>query len=119
MMAARSDKAVGRVYYITSPSSCFWEELVAVSQPALGFKKLYRVSLPKPFVYLLSMVIGSSGLLSGKPPLLNRDKANELVQDYWVCSPERAMLDIGFTAGTTLAEGVAKTICWYRRKGWL
>jgi len=119
MMAARSDKAVGRVYYITSPSSCFWEELVAVSQPALGFKKLYRVSLPKPFVYLLSMVIGSSGLLSGKPLLLNRDKANELVQDYWVCSPERAMLDIGFTAGTTLAEGVAKTICWYRRKGWL
>ena len=119
MMAARSDKAVGRTYYITSPRSYSWDEIIAASKPELGFKKLYRVSLPDPFVFLVGTLIGSASSLFGKPALINRDKANELVQDYWVCSAEQAELDFGFTAVTSLAEGIAKTISWYRRQGWL
>ncbi|NMW20256.1 MAG: NAD-dependent epimerase/dehydratase family protein [Chlorobiaceae bacterium] len=119
MMAACSERAVGRIYYITSSSSFSWDEVIAAARPVLGFKKLHRILLPKPFVFFAGMVIGAAGLLFGKPPLLNRDKANELVQDYWVCSPEQSERDLGFTAETSLAEGVAATIFWYRRKGWL
>ncbi len=119
MMAARADKSVGRIYYITSRHSCSWDDLIAASQPVIGFKNLLKVSLPKPLVYLVGLVIGSAGMLSGKPSLINRDKANELVQDYWVCSPEQAELDFGFNAGTSLDEGVAKTISWYFRQGWM
>ena len=119
MMAARADKSVGRIYYITSRHSCSWDDLIAASQPVIGFKKLLKVSLPKPLVYLVGLVIGSAGVFSGKPSLINRDKANELVQDYWVCSPDQAELDFGFNAGTSLDEGVAKTISWYYRQGWM
>ena len=119
MMAARSDKAAGRVYYVTSLRSYSWDEIIAASQPLLGFKKLHRVSLPDPLVFLVGSVLGSAGLLFGKPALISRDKANELVQDYWVCSAEQARLDFSFTAVTALAEGIAKTISWYHRKGWL
>ena len=119
MMAARSDKAAGRVYYVTSLRSYSWDEIIAASQPLLGFKKLHRVSLPDPLVFLVGSVLGSAGLLFGKPALISRDKANELVQDYWVCSAEQAQLDFSFTAVTALAEGIAKTISWYHRKGWL
>ena len=119
MMAARSDRAKGRIYYITFPHSSSWNELIAASQPILGFKKLFKISLPDPLVFFVGMVIGSAGSLSGKPALISRDKANELVQDYWVCSPQQALLDFGFTASTSLAEGIAKTISWYRRQGWL
>ena len=119
MMAARADKSVGRIYYITSRHSCSWDDLIAASQPVIGFKKLLKVSLPKPLVYLVGLVIGSAGVFSGKPSLINRDKANELVQDYWVCSPDQAELDFGFNAGTSLDEGVAKTISWYFRQGWM
>ena len=119
MTAARSDRAAGRIYYITSLRSSSWDELIAAARPVLGFKKLLRVELPKPVVFFVGMVVGAVGSLFGKPPLINRDKANELVQDYWVCSPEQAQLDFGFTAVTSLAEGVSKTISWYRRQGWL
>jgi len=119
MMAARSDRAVGRIYYITSRFPCSWDDLIAASQQVLGLKKLHRVSLPKPLVFLVGLVIGATGSLTGKPQLINLDKANELVQDYWVCSPEQAQLDFGFTAGTSLVEGVGKTISWYRHQGWL
>ena len=119
MMAVRSDKAAGNIYYLTSPRSYSWDEIIAASKPELGFKKLHRVSLPDPFVFLVGMLIGSASSLFGKPALINRDKANELVQDYWVCSAEQARLDFGFTASTSLVEGIAKTISWYRRQGWL
>jgi len=119
MSAARSERAEGRIYYITSLQSCSWDEVIDAARPVLCFKKLYRVSLPKPLVFLVGMVIGAGGAISGKPALINRDKANELVQDYWVCSPVQAEHDLGFTAGISLTEGVAKTISWYRHKGWL
>ncbi len=119
MMAARSEEAVGRTYYITSPRSLSWDDVITASKPVLGFSKLYKLSLPQSFVFFLGTVIGAAGSLLGKPALINRDKANELVQNYWVCSPERALHDLGFTARTTLADGVAKTVDWYQRKGWL
>jgi len=119
MMAARSVQAVGRIYYITSSCSLSWDDVIAAAKPVLGFSKLHKVSLPQPFVFFLGTVIGAAGSLWGKPALISRDKANELVQNYWVCSPEQAWQDFGFTARTTLADGVAKTIDWYRRKGWL
>jgi nucleoside-diphosphate-sugar epimerase len=119
MMAARSGKAAGQLYYITSHQSWSWDDVIAAARPALGFQKLYRFSLPLPLVFLVGSVIGAAGTLTGKPALINRDKANELVQDYWVCSPEKAERDLGFIACTPLKAGVATTIEWYRRKGWM
>ncbi len=119
MMAARSEAAAGGIYYITSPRSSSWDELIAAAQPVLGFTKIHKLSLPKPLLFFVATLIGAAGSLRGVPALINRDKANELVQDYWVCSPRQAEIDFGFRAGTTLAEGVAKTIAWYRQQGWL
>ena len=119
MMAARSLQAVGHIYYITSHCSLSWDDVVAAAKPALGFSKIFRFTLPQPFVFLLGTVIGAAGSLLGKPALISRDKAHELVQNYWVCSPELARQDFGFAAQTTLADGIAKTIDWYRQKGWL
>jgi nucleoside-diphosphate-sugar epimerase len=119
MMAARSKQAVSQTYYITSPCSWSWDDVIAAAKPMLGFRKLYKVSLPQPFVFFVGALIGAAGSLFGKSALISRDKANELVQSYWVCSPEQARLDFGFAARTTLADGVAQTIDWYRRKGWM
>jgi len=119
MAAARSDSATGSTYYITSAQSWSWEDVIAAARPALGFGRLHRIRLPQPLVRLIGVAGGLLGALSGKPPLINRDKANELVQDYWVCSPEKAAAELGFIAGTTLEEGVAKTVEWYREKRWM
>ncbi|NHQ59372.1 NAD-dependent epimerase/dehydratase family protein [Chlorobium sp. BLA1] len=119
LLAARAEKAVGELYYLTSPCSFSWDDVIAAARPVLGFSRLYNVSLPVPLVFLAGTLFGAAGALTGKSPLINRDKANELVQDYWVCSPEKAERDLGFIAGTPLDKGVAITIDWYRRKGWM
>jgi len=119
LMAARSPQAVGRVYNITSRCSWSWDDVITASQPLLGFGRLWKISLPQPLLFFIGSVIGAASFLGGTPPLINRDKVNELVQDYWVCSSEQAQQDFGFTAGTTLVEGIATTIEWYRLNGWL
>lgn len=119
MAAARSDRAAAQIYYLSSPDSCSWEEFAAASRPVLGFGSLRSIRLPDALVILLGAVGGVVGRLSGKPPLINRDKVNELVQDYWVCSARKAAKELGFIAGTPLVEGVAETVAWYRMKGWL
>ncbi len=119
MRAARSEAAAGGVYYITSPRSSSWDELIAAAQPVLGFSSIRKFSLPEPLLFFVATLLGAVGSLRKKPALINCDKVNELVQDYWVCSSGRAERDFGFRAETSLAEGVAKTIFWYRQKGWL
>ncbi|WP_076792083.1 NAD(P)-dependent oxidoreductase [Chlorobium sp. KB01] len=119
MLSARSEKAAGQIYYITSPRSLSWDDVIAAARPVIGFQRLYKVALPIPLVFFVGNIIGAAAVFTGRPALINRDKANELVQDYWVCSPEKAERDLGFIAGTPLDKGVAITIDWYRRKGWM
>lgn len=119
LMALDSATAAGRDYFITSPRGYAWEEVIDAARPELGFRRLLRINLPKPLVFGLGAVLGGVAKLTGKPALINRDKANELVQDYWVCSPEKAQRELDFTASTPLDEGVAETLRWYRQQGWL
>ncbi|MBV5328066.1 MAG: NAD-dependent epimerase/dehydratase family protein [Chlorobium sp.] len=117
--AASADASCGKRYFITSPEACSWDSLILAAKPVLGFRRLFRVALPGPLVYILGSVLEIAGTLAGKAALINRDKANELLQDFWVCSPEKAAEELGFTARTSLAEGIEKTIAWYRQKGWM
>lgn len=119
LMALRSEAAAGQDYFITSPRGFAWDEVIEAARPALGFGRLMRIDLPKPLVFVLGAVLGTVAKLTGRPALINRDKANELVQDFWVCSPEKAQRDLGFTASIPLNEGVAETLRWYKNKGWI
>jgi len=119
LYALRSEVGAGNTYFITSPRGYAWDEVIDAARPVLGFGRLVRINLPKPLVFALGTVLEAAAKLSGRPALINRDKAAELVQDYWVCSPEKAEKELGFTASTSLTEGVAETLQWYQREGWL
>jgi len=119
LITSRSERSAGKLFYITPSCSSSWDDVIAAAKPQLGFKRLLAISLPQPLLFFVGMMAGSMAAFLGKPSLINRDKVNELVQHYWVCSPVFAQQELGFTARTTLANGVAATIRWYREKGWL
>jgi nucleoside-diphosphate-sugar epimerase len=119
MAAARSPEAAGQTYYITSSRSLGWDDVIEAARPVIGFGNLMRISLPGPLVFLLGAAAGAAGTITGKPSIINRDKAAELVQDYWVCDPGLAEMELGFTAATPLSEGIEKTIDWYRNHNWM
>ncbi|ABB23146.1 NAD-dependent epimerase/dehydratase family protein [Pelodictyon luteolum] len=119
MMAARAESPSGRIYNITSSVPWSWDGVVAAARPALGLRNVLRISLPAPAVMLLGTLAGKAASVIGRTSILNRDKAVELLQDYWVSSPRRAAEELGFTSEITPEEGVAGTIAWARRDGLL
>ena len=48
---------------------------------------------------------------------MNRDKAKEMAQEAWTCSPARATQEIGFQAEYLLDPGLDNTVAWYRTQG--
>jgi hypothetical protein len=49
----------------------------------------------------------------------NRDKAREILQEDWVCEPEPFLRDAGVAELRPWREGIAETLAWYQRQGWL
>jgi nucleoside-diphosphate-sugar epimerase len=50
---------------------------------------------------------------------LTRDKARELLHGNWICTTAKAQRELGYEPKIFLAEGLARTISWYRKAGWL
>ncbi len=119
LTALRSAAAVGQTYFLASPSPYGWDDVVEAARPVLGFWPLLRIGLPVPLVFGLGALLEAAAGFTGRPPLINRDKAGELTQDYWVCSTEKATREIGFTAAMQLEAGISATLQWYKEKGWL
>jgi len=119
LTALRSAAAVGQTYFLAHPCPYGWDDVVEAARPVLGFGRLLRIGLPAPLVFGLGTLLEATAGFTGRTPLINRDKANELTQDYWVCSAEKAAREIGFTAATPLDKGIAVTLQWYKEKGWL
>ncbi len=119
VMAAESPAGVGELYYITSPKGYSWAELSSVAAQVLGVRKIRTLSLPKPLMRFFGSIAGGVSRITGQPGFLTPDKVNEMIQDYWVCSPEKASRELGFTAAISLEEGMRTTIAWYKKQGWL
>jgi nucleoside-diphosphate-sugar epimerase len=119
LMALRAEKPSGETWFITSPRGYGWDEVIEAARPALGFPRLWRINLPESAVFALGTLLEAAARLTGKPALINRDKAREIVQNFWVCSPEKAERELGFRARTPLEKGVAETLQWYKLQGWL
>lgn len=57
--------------------------------------------------------------LTGFRSMFTPDKAREIVQRAWICSPAKAREEIGFRARVPIERGLEETARWYRDQGWL
>ena len=82
-------------------------------------KRIRTLTLPVWVAYLAGSVADLLSRLTGRPGILSRDKILDARQRYWICDPARAAAELGFQAQTSLREGVAATLEWYRHEQWL
>ena len=117
--AAEAENTAGETYFLGGRAqSCTWNEVKAAATDALGHGAL-TVPVPGPLVGAVGAASEAWGWLSGSYPPLNREKAREIRHACTVCSSEKARADFGYAPATSLAEGVAETIRWYREEEWL
>jgi nucleoside-diphosphate-sugar epimerase len=116
--AADSPRTLGRTYHAAHPEPVTQQQLAAAIGRAVGCH-VRTLSLPGLVVRPALALAGAVMRLAGGTPLLDGDKANELLAPGWVCSSEALQRDAAWHAAIPLDEGLGETAASYRALGWL
>lgn len=110
--------AAGQVFYLASPTPVSWQEFGNLAARLMG-REMRTLTIPEKAAYVLGLSAEWWTRLSGKPGILSRDKVREACCPGWVCDPTLARRTLGFTAATSLEDGLRRTLAWYKEAGWL
>ncbi len=111
-------EADGGTYFVEDGRTHTWSSVAREISNAVG-KKTATVVLPVPLVRALAVLAEAASRLTGRPPLLGRQKILELTQPSWTCTGQRLREQLGFQPEYPLQKGVEETCCWYRENRWL
>jgi len=117
ILAGSSPAADWRVYYASDGMVHTVAQFGRAMLAAAGGGRLLHVP---GFALRLGGYAGeAAGWLTGRAPLLGRDKACEGLQAGWVCDDTRIRADLGYRSRVDLPAGVSETLAWYRTHQWL
>ena len=116
--AGESPATAGELYHVGSDEFYTWSQIGRVTAEFLK-KRPVTINIPHPLVKAIAGISGFFGRFASKPPVLNYEKGLDMIQKYWICSTEKARRDFGYRQQMSLQEGVADTVGWYIKQGWL
>jgi dihydroflavonol-4-reductase len=116
--AGESERAVGQTYYIAGERGYGWREFAQAAARVAG-KPVRIVAVPEVTMELLGGVNSFLAALTRRARMLDWQKARELLQPYWLCSITKARQQLGYGPAYSLEEGLAETIRWYEKEGWI
>lgn len=116
--AAESPAAANDVFYLANPRPVTMAEVLD-GVARLMRRRGVRVRFPDRVVRFLGEVSEKVGRFLGRVPMFSRDKALELTQRAWVCSPAKARRVLGWESTVPLERGLSETLDWYRSQGLL
>lgn len=108
---------VGQIYHLCGPQPVTFRELGEALADGLGVRRPW-LSVPRPLAWGGAAVLEGVGKVLGVRPPIGR-AGIEFFSDSRHFSFAKAHRELGYTPETTLAQGVAQTIAWYREKGLL
>jgi nucleoside-diphosphate-sugar epimerase len=117
LLLAGSAPAARRTYYVTDGEVHTVRRLGESLLAACGGGR--TIPVPAAAFRLAGLAGEAAAWLVGRPALLGRHKAGEGLQEGWVCDDSRIRTELGYRPRVRLADGVAATLVWYRRQGWL
>lgn len=118
LRAAQAPEGANQVFYLANEEVVEISRVLSVIQRALGSRAL-RVVVPDRVVRFLGAAVEDGARLAGKRVMFGRDKALEMTQKAWCCSPGKAERLLGWKSTLPLSQGVEETANWYRAHGFL
>jgi nucleoside-diphosphate-sugar epimerase len=106
------------IYYVTAERDVTYGEMGRLAAAAAGWA-VAAVPLPKAIFWMAAAVGEITGRVSGKPAVVNFDKAREASASGWVASGAKIRLQLGFATAASLEERFTATVAWYRQQGWI
>jgi nucleoside-diphosphate-sugar epimerase len=116
--ALDADVPSGSAYHFDDGAVHTMEELIRLTETAMGQRARFRFHLPRRLVETAALGAELYGKATNKAVMLTRDKLNELFEQ-WVCDSSRARRDLGWSPEVPFEVGIQRTVAWYREAGWL
>jgi dihydroflavonol-4-reductase len=116
--ASGSSRAEGRTYFLGHAKPASWTQLGAVAGRIMGRDpRVLRVPVAVANAAGFGAEVWSR--ITRRPGIVSREKMAEAQCMSWTCDSGRAAAELGFQAATSLEEGLAETLAWYKEAGWL
>jgi dihydroflavonol-4-reductase len=115
---ASSDETPGvHTYFLSGPEIYNWNQIKNVTSKVLG-KKPFPLYIRPALVKRIAGAVETTAGIFGSYPVLNREKAREMVLD-WTCTSQKAKTELNYLPDISLEEGISRTIHWYKKHHWL
>jgi nucleoside-diphosphate-sugar epimerase len=118
LLAAETRTRSGEIFFLSDGQDYRMEEINDVFARAMGVTA-FRLRLPPPVLFGIAAVGQYFSKVSGKPVLISRGRAEEMIQPNWLCDITKARTLLGFEPQISLARGAKLTFDWYRKENWL
>jgi dihydroflavonol-4-reductase len=118
LLAAQVKGSSGEIFFLSDGQDYRLEEIGDVFAQAMGVNA-FCIRVPEWMIIGMASFSEYLSKLSGKPPLLNKGKVEEILQRNWVCDITKAKTALGFEPHISLAQGAKLTFEWYKKENWL
>jgi dihydroflavonol-4-reductase len=116
--AGEAPEGADQAFYLANAGTVEISAVLDLIQRALGARAV-RVGIPDRVVRFLGAVVEDGARLAGKRSMFGRDKALEMTQKAWCCSPAKSARLLGWRARIPLEAGMKETAEWYKSQGLL
>jgi nucleoside-diphosphate-sugar epimerase len=118
LLAAETRTKSGEIFFLSDGKDYRMEEIGDIVAQAMGIDA-FRIRVPLQMIRGIARLSEVLSKFSGRPFLLNKDKAEEMIQKNWVCDITKAKTLLGFEPAVALSEGARLTFEWYKKEKWL
>jgi nucleoside-diphosphate-sugar epimerase len=118
LAAVNAQRAAGRTYFLAHAKPVSWRQL-GTSAANIMARTPRVLTVPFAVAHAVGACAEVWARCSGKPGIVSREKVAEARCMAWTCDTARASQELGFVAQTSLDEGLAATLAWYKEAGWL
>jgi nucleoside-diphosphate-sugar epimerase len=118
VLGALSRGGRNETFFVAHPEVLNYRQ-IAVTLSRLRTPPARLVPVPAVLIRAAGALAEMAAALATGPPVFNREKANELLQEAWICDATDAQTALGQPFRIAFAEGARGTWEWYRTQGLL
>ncbi len=118
LLAVETQTKSGEIFFLSDGHDYRLGEIGDIVAQAMGVTA-FRIRVPKRMILGIACLSEYLSKFFGKPSLLNKDKAEEMIQKNWVCDIAKAKTLLGFEPKVPLSEGAELAFEWYKKEKWL
>ena len=118
LMLAEHPDAGGKTFFVANEQPVNWRMLYDAIAEAAGSSPM-QLQVPLTAVRVAARGGDLLSAITGRPTLLNHNKAALARPPFWLCDSSAIRETVGWHEEISLQEGVRRTYLWYVDAGWL